>query len=143
MAKAEIKEILKVSKKALFKAITSYENYPQFVEGCKSVEVTRMAGGQVQVKYRVSIMKEVSYTLALQEDFESGIVSWELIDGDAFKKNSGAWKLKELTANETETTYSIEVEFKVAVPGFILNRLVKGSLPTVMKNFEEQAKRSL
>ncbi len=139
MAKAEICEVLPVSKEALFAAITEYGNYPQFVEGCTHVQVEKMGPGKSKVTYRVSMMKEVNYTLDMSEDFQAGTVNWTLVSSDFFKKNNGAWKLKTVSEGKTEAHYSLEVEFNIPVPGFILNKLVKGGLPSMLKNFERQA----
>ncbi|MBI4925828.1 MAG: hypothetical protein HY843_07890 [Bdellovibrio sp.] len=140
MAKAEIKRVLDVSKRALFQTITKYEDYPQFVSGCKSVDIERENETKARVKYLVSIMKDVSYVLNHDENFETGEIQWSLVEGDFFQKNTGSWKLKEIGPEKTEAVYSIEVEFNVPVPSFILNRLIKGSLPEMMKNFEKRAK---
>ncbi len=139
MAQAEFKEVIQVDRDRLFQAITSYEEYPKFVEGCKSVQVQKRTEGQARVSYQVSMMKDVSYTLDHQEDSQNGKVQWTLVESDAFKKNSGLWELKSLGNGKTEVLYRLDVEFKIPVPGFILNRLVKGSLPEMVKSFVKKA----
>ncbi len=141
MADAEIKEKLKVSKEKLFKAITQYEDYPKFVENVTRVEVKRTSPTTARVVYWVSLMKDVSYTLDLTEDFEAGTVKWTLVESDFFKKNNGSWKIKALGDAECEAVYALDVDFKIPVPGFILSKLVKGNLPGMLKSFEKQAKK--
>lgn len=139
MAKAEIRETLAVDSKALFDVITRYEDYPQFVEGCTSVEVERKGPGRARATYKVSMMKDITYTLDHREDPEKGIIEWTLVDSDFFKLNSGRWELKAAGAGKTEAHYALEAEFKIPVPGLILNRLIKGSLPPMVKSFEKRA----
>jgi ribosome-associated toxin RatA of RatAB toxin-antitoxin module len=139
MAQAEHRETLSVPKDKLFAAITRYEDYPQFVEGCTKVEVQRKGPGQARVTYHVSMMKDIVYTLDHREDAAAGVVEWSLVDSDAIKQNTGRWTLKDAGAGKTDATYNIEIDFKFPVPGFILNRLVKGSLPSMVKSFAKKA----
>jgi ribosome-associated toxin RatA of RatAB toxin-antitoxin module len=142
MAQAEFHEVLNVSKDKLWDAIVRYEDYPKFVEGCRGVKVERKGTGQARASYDVSMMKDVKYTLDHREDKDKGVIEWSLVDSDFFKKNDGRWELKDAGAGKTDVRYTLEVEFKVPVPGFILNGLVKKSLPGMVKSFEKQAKKA-
>jgi len=139
MAQAEFHEVLSVDRDKLFQVITQYEHYPKFVEGCKAVTIEKADGAQKRVTYQVSMMKEVSYTLDHSEDAQSGVVSWTLVESDFFKKNIGRWELKSVGPGKTDVRYALELEFKIPVPGLILNRLVKGSLPAMVKSFQKRA----
>lgn len=142
MATAEIHEVLPVSKDKLWDTIVRYEDYPKFVDGCTAVKVERKSAGHARVTFNISMMKDVTYTLDHKEDKEKGTVEWTLVESDSFKKNSGRWELRDAGAGKTDTQYKLEVEFKIPVPGFILNGLVKKSLPVMIRSFEKQAKRS-
>ena len=139
MAKAQYSDVVAVDLEKLWLAITRYEDYPGFVEGCTGVKVERKGSGAVRCAYTVSMMKEVRYTLDHVEDRAAGIVRWSLVESEFFKLNTGRWELKAAGPGKTAVTYEIEVEFKISVPGFILNRLVKGSLPAMVKGFERRA----
>ncbi len=139
MAKADIHEVLNVDRDKLFATITRYEDYPEFVEGCTGVKVERKGPGEARVTYNVSMMKDIVYTLDLKEDNAAGTITWTLAESDVFKKNSGAWKIKSAGDGKTDIVYEVELEFKIMVPNMILNRLVKGSLPSMVKNFEKRA----
>lgn len=143
MAQAEIKEVLAVDKDKLFDVVTKYEEYPKFVEGCTEVTVERKGPGKARVTYKASVMgQDVTYTLDHTEDREAGTVVWTLVDGNIMKKNEGRWEIKSAAAGKSDIKYALEVEFKIPVPGFILNRLVKGQLPSMVKSFEKKAKSS-
>ncbi len=142
MAQAEIREVLAVEMDKLFDVITRYEDYPKFVDGVNSIEVERKGPGHARVTYHVSMMKDFSYVLDLREDRKKGRVEWTLIESDMFKVNNGLWELKAVGTGKTEAFYRLEVEFKIPVPGLILNRLVKGNLPSMVKSFEKQAKKA-
>ncbi|RYZ66446.1 MAG: hypothetical protein EOP09_12665 [Proteobacteria bacterium] len=141
MAKAEYSQTVDVPLEKFFDTIVGYENYPQFVEGCKKVEVERKAAGHAVVKYHVSMMKDLWYRLEQTEDRASGKMSWKLIDSDTLKSNVGEWTLKPgKNPNQTDIDYKLDIEFNIPVPGFILSKLVKGSLPAMVKSFEKFAK---
>jgi ribosome-associated toxin RatA of RatAB toxin-antitoxin module len=140
MAQAEFHEVLPVDKDKLFQVITRYEDYPQFVDGCSSVKVERKGPGKARVTYVVNMVKEVEYVLDHEENPEQGTMSWSLVSSDAMKKNSGGWTLRSEGAGKTDVRYEVEVDFKIPVPGFILNRLVKASLPAMIKSFQARAK---
>lgn len=140
MAQAEVHEVLSVAKDKMWDAIVRYEEYPKFVDGCTSIQVERKGPGHARVTYHVSLMKDVTYTLDHKEDKDKGIVEWTLVESDFFKKNVGRWELKDAGAGKTDVLYSLEVEFKIPVPGFILSGLIKKSLPAMVKSMEKQAK---
>ena len=142
MANAEISEVISVDKDKLFATIAGYENYPKFVEGVTKVSVERKAPGRARVTYNVSMMKDVVYVLDHVENPEKGEISWELVESNDMKKNSGKWTLKSAGAGKTQVDYQIEIEFNFPIPGFILNRLIKGSLPAMLKSFDKQAKKA-
>lgn len=140
MAEAKLEKRMTVPMAPLLKTITDYESYKEFVEGVSNVRVLERNGEKVKVEYSLSIMgKDFTYLLEHTERPEKGEVEWHLIESDVFKKNSGSWKLREVDGH-TEAVYDLEVEFKIYVPGFLLNKLVKGSLPTLLTSFEKRAK---
>src|SRR5262245_2212552 len=139
MAQAELHEVLSVDREKLFQTIVRYEDYPSFVDGVKSVEVERKGPGKARVTYHVSMMKDISYVLDHVEDQAAGTVSWSLVESDFFKQNNGSWELKDAGDGQTDVRYALELEFKIPVPGFILNRLVKGNLPSMVKSFQDKA----
>ena len=140
MAKAELTKTLDVAKDKFFAAVTRYEDYPQFVTGCKKVEVERKAPGQARVKYFTNILgKDLWYLLEHSEDLEKGTVTWKLLDSDLLKVDQGTWTLKEADGR-LSVTYAIEIEFKIWVPGPILKTLTATSLPMVIAEMDKRAK---
>lgn len=140
MALAEIHKVLDVPYDKLFDAITCYEDYPEFVNGCDLAEVHRKKGKPVRVTYKMTLVKAVTYTLDHVDDRKTGKLTWSLVDSDIMKKNAGEWELKALSPDKTDVKYQVEVEFKVPVPKFVLNQLIKSNLPNMLKNFSERAR---
>ncbi|MBS1961413.1 MAG: SRPBCC family protein [Bdellovibrionales bacterium] len=141
MAQATLTKTLEVPKEKLYAAITRYEEYPQFVTGCKKVEVERKAPGQARAKYFTNILgKDLWYTLEHSEDEGAGKVTWKLLESDLLKVDNGTWTLKDLGGGKTEVTYAIEIEFKIWIPGPVLKTLTATSLPMVIAEMEKRAK---
>src|SRR4051812_44669115 len=108
MAQAEIRETLNVDRDHLYRVITRYEDYPQFVTGCSSVQVERPAPDRARVTYHVSMIKEVTYTVDQREDPEKGTVEWNLVESDFMKKNSGRWQIESVGPGKTQVHYQVE-----------------------------------
>lgn len=122
--------------------IGDYAAYPQFVDGVKAIDILNPGEEPLNVRYHLNLMgKEVSYVLKHYHERDRGHVRWEMVDGDFFKRNSGSWDLSDAGGGRTKIKYSLDVEFKVPIPGFIRKRLVKGNMPGVVKSFAEQARK--
>ena len=139
MASAERVEVMKAPKAKILKVLTDYESYSDFMEGVSKVQVLERDGDSVKCQYDLNVIKKFSYILDLKESDEG--VSWSFNSGDIFSQNEGSWKLKELSADETEVTYNVEVEIKVKMmgSGMIIKKLVNTTLPSMMKAVEKRA----
>ena len=106
----------------------------------KSVEVVSGSGADTTVKFNLSLIKEVTYTLKLTGEANKA-VSWSLVSGDMMKVNNGKWTLKDLGNGKTEVTYALEVELKGFFPGLgmIEKTMVSTNLPMNMKAFAKRA----
>jgi coenzyme Q-binding protein COQ10 len=140
MARAERTEVFDVPVDKMYQAIVDYKSYPEFVDGMRSVEVQNQSGDGATVKFSLSLIKDISYTIKLNNKVNQE-VSWSLVSGDMMKVNNGRWTLKDLGGNKTEVTYSLEVELKGFLPGLgmIEKTLVNTNLPLNMKAFAKRA----
>jgi coenzyme Q-binding protein COQ10 len=140
MARAERKEVFDVPVDKFYQAIIDYKAYPSFVDGMRTVDVLNESADGATVKFNLSLVKEISYTLKLAHKKNSE-VNWSLVTGDMMKVNNGKWTLKDLGNNKTEVTYNLEVELKGFLPGLgmIEKTLVNTNLPLTMKAFGKKA----
>ncbi len=140
MASAERVEIMEASVENIYKVLTDYDNYSDFMDGVSSVEVIERNGSSVLAKYDINMIKKFSYTLKLEE-IENKSVTWSFDEGDIFSTNSGGWDLKDLGDGTTEVKYHVEVDIKVKMmgTGMIIKKLVNTSLPALMKSVEQRA----
>lgn len=140
MAGAKRTEQMQVSLEALWEAITDYDRYPEFVDGCSACAVKKRKGKTVLVEYTVNKFKEFSYTLEHQEK-PMKRMEWKMVSGEFFKSNSGSWDIEDNGDGTLEVTYELEVGLPLLVPKTIVNGLVSTSLPEMLAAFEKQAKK--
>lgn len=140
MAEASKTVVMNVPIEKIWGTIVDYEKYDQFVEGVDAVSVKNRKDGAVQVQYKIELMgKEIFYTLDHVEK-KPHEMTWTLVDSNIMKGNKGGWILKDLGEGKTEVTYTLALDFKIPVPGFVLSGLVKGQLPKMLGCFEQRAK---
>lgn len=140
MAKANRTETYDVPVEKFYQAVTDYNAYTKFVDGMKAVAVEKESAEGAVVKFTLSLIKEISYTIDLKHT-PNKEVKWTLVTGDMMKSNNGKWTLKDLGNGKTEVTYDLEIEFKGFLPGLgmIEKTLVTTNLPMTMKAFAKRA----
>ncbi len=122
----------------VFETITTYEQYPQFLSEVKELKTSNRSGNQVDVHYKVEVMKTIKYTLRMKEEAPSR-VTWSLVDGEFMKGNQGSWELSPEGEGKTKATYSIEMKLGALVPQSIVKALVETSLPKMLDAFKRRA----
>ncbi|MDO8494867.1 MAG: SRPBCC family protein, partial [Deltaproteobacteria bacterium] len=122
--------------------IVDFESYPKFLKEMKSAKVIWCEDSQMDVTFKLNLIKEITYTLRFELDPPHSI-QWQLKAGELMKKNSGSWKLETLEEGLTDATYSIDVEFGVWIPKAISQTLIEKSLPQTLKAFKRRAERLL
>jgi coenzyme Q-binding protein COQ10 len=139
MANASRTEVYDIAIEDLYNTIIDYHEYPDFVDGVSDIEVLDQDETSARVEYHLNLIKKFKYVLSLTQERPTK-VSWELEDGDLFKSNNGSWELKDLGDNQTEVTYSLELDVKMFAPKAVVNKLVGKNLPDMMEGMVNRAK---
>lgn len=139
MPQAKRTEIWDAPVEKIFDVITKYEDYPEYVEGCSSINILSRSEGESKVEFGLNFIKKFKYILILKEDRPNSI-SWSLDSGDIFKKNEGSWEFKDLGDGRTEVNYSLEVEIKGFAPKKLVNTLTEKNLPAMLKSYHDRCK---
>lgn len=140
MAKAQTSEVFKCTAEQLYKIVTDYAKYPEFLSEVKKCDVIKTEGNKKLVEYHVSMIKSFSYRLQHVENYvENGVsmVDWDFISGDMFKSLKGSWKI-EPEGSQCRGTYAVDASFGVFVPGPIANTLVSVSLPNMISSYHKR-----
>lgn len=138
MAEASKTVEMPVARDLLWKVIVDYERYPEFVDSVQKVKVLSREGGKTRVEYGIELLgKQITYVLDHVETAPEQM-RWGLVESNVLKSNAGGWKLTDLGGARTEVTYHLALDFKIYVPGMILNGLVKSTLPRMLDGFEKR-----
>ena len=134
-------QIFPFSQTKIFQVVSDVERYPEFVDGMDKMVILESdkKNNTMKVEYSINIIKNFRYTILMKLEPEN-CISWELVGGDLFKKNNGRWDFRKLSDHETEVVYSLDVEFKLFAPSFIVDELVSQGLPQMMSAFESRVR---
>ncbi|MDP2599709.1 MAG: SRPBCC family protein [Deltaproteobacteria bacterium] len=132
------KILIKAPIETVFNSIVDFANYPKFLPEIKSAKIDRRKDREIEVSFKINLIKEINYTLKVELDPPSGVY-WKLKKGDLMKSNEGSWELKAKGDTVTEAVYSIDVTFGLWVPNAITEALVAKNLPQTLKRFKKRA----
>lgn len=139
MAQATRTETFDVGIQAIYDTILDYAAYPDFVDGCSSVNILEQSDAGARVEYGLNLIKKFKYILVLKNTAPTE-VSWRFESGDLFKKNEGSWKLKDNGDGTTEVTYALEIDVKGFAPKRLVDGLTSKNLPNMMSQYKNRAK---
>jgi len=98
---------INASPREVFKVITDYEAYPEFLDEIGSVQVLQTTSRFVVVGFRVRLGRAYSYRLKYTETpFQRG--NWTYVSGD-FRDYSGTWTLHP-EGNRTRAELDLEIK---------------------------------
>lgn len=136
MPSAETSELFNCTPEQLFKIITDYSKYSEFLTEVKECRVAKTEGDKKLVEFHISALKEFRYKLWMSETPFSG-VSWTLESGDIFKSLKGSWSLSD-EGGKCRAKYAVEGEFSIFVPGPIAKALMSVNLPNMMASYHKR-----
>jgi ribosome-associated toxin RatA of RatAB toxin-antitoxin module len=138
MAAATQSIVIQAPLEKVFRVVTDYERYAEFLPEVKRVSTSERSGNRVKVHYEVEVIKRIRYTVQLIEEPPQR-VSWTLVEGEVMRDNRGSWLLEAVGQGKTQATYSIEMALGPLVPKAIVKALVETSLPKMLEAFKKRA----
>jgi len=140
--KAEI--TAEIDAETLFDVVVDLEQYPQWVDGMKRVEVTEVFedGLPATASFVLqSFGQEIGYVLAYEYD---GIarVSWTLVESDDVKSLDGAYEFFDVEGGGTAVEYTLAVEPNFAVPKILRRQVEKQITSSALKALVKRAKQA-
>lgn len=122
----------------VFDIIIQYEKYREFLPEVKEVSTSKRQGNEVNVHYKVDVVKTIKYTIRVKEERPTRM-SWSFVEGEFMKDNKGSWVLEPAGEGKTKATYTVEMALGALVPKTIVNALVETSLPKMLEAFKRRA----
>lgn len=108
-----------------YAVVADLEAYPSWAADIKSVRIDeRDDQGRPQlVTFRAAAFgRSTSYTLAYDYSGAPGTLAWKQVAGDLTSKLDGSYRFEPAEGDATEILYTLEVELRVPLPGFIKRR---------------------
>lgn len=136
MAQVSLTKTITAAPKDFYTIITDYENYPKFISEITTAKI--ISKKPKRAEFTLELVKTFQYKLEFKEKSPNEL-TWELVESNLFKKNTGGWKIK-TKGDVIEVTYGLDVEFGFLVPSFVVNSMVKKDLPKMIERFENRVK---
>lgn len=118
--------------------------YPEWASGVKEVEVIDVDGeGRVDRARFVleGFVKEIEYVLKYTHDRPS-VLSWVAEESDDLKMLEGSYQFDPTDDGSTEVVYSLSVEPKFIIPGFIKRQAEKQIVTTALRGLRKRVAKS-
>jgi ribosome-associated toxin RatA of RatAB toxin-antitoxin module len=138
MAGATRSIVINAPVEKVFDVITQYEKYGEFLSEVKEVRTSGRQGNEVNVHYKVDVVKTIKYTIRAKEERPTRM-SWTFVEGEFMKDNKGHWLLEPAGEGKTKATYTVEMALGALVPKAVVNALVETSLPKMLEAFKRRA----
>lgn len=121
----------------VFHGLSNYATYPKYIHGVTSTRKEEITDPEAScaIGYELVIIKSFYYVLDMyHQDLEK--ISWKLTRSNFLTHNSGAWIIKEHNEHFTKVEYNLEIDFKTAIPSFIVKQLTTRTLPMMFQSFQ-------
>jgi ribosome-associated toxin RatA of RatAB toxin-antitoxin module len=129
-----------------FAVLVDVERYPEWAADIKDVSVVSRDSESrpLEVTWRAGAFgRSTSYTLRYDYSAAPTKLSWKQIAGDLTSKLDGTYSFERSDNGSTEVTYTLEVELRVPLPGFIKRRAQSRIMHTALEELKARVESSL
>lgn len=128
------------SPETLYDVAADVAAYPDWASGVKQVEVLDVdAEGRVDRARFVleGFVKEITYVLKYTHD-RPNTLSWVAEESDDLKMLEGSYQFDETETGATEVVYSLTVDPKFMMPGFVRRQAEKQIVTTALRGLRKR-----
>lgn len=122
-----------------FGVLTAFEQYPEWAADIKSVTIGErdQDGHPLDVTFRAAAFgRSTSYTLHYDYSSAPAELSWKQTAGDITRRLDGSYKLVPSGDGSTEIIYTLVVDLKVPLPGFVKRRAEGRIMGTALRELK-------
>jgi ribosome-associated toxin RatA of RatAB toxin-antitoxin module len=122
-----------------FAVVTDVERYPDWVPDVKEVSVLERddLGRARLVSFRAGAFgRSAHYVLAYDYSDAPSTLSWTQRDGDITRSLEGSYSFVESANGATEVLYSLSIDLRVPVPGFVKRRAESNILHAALRDLK-------
>jgi ribosome-associated toxin RatA of RatAB toxin-antitoxin module len=129
-----------------FAVAADVERYPEWAADIKQVVIEGhdAEGRPAAATFRAGAFgRSTSYTLAYDYAGAPRTLAWKQTAGDLTAKLDGDYRFEATGDGSTEVTYTLEVELRVPLPGFIKRRAQSRIMHTALEELKARVESSL
>jgi len=129
-----------------FAVVSDLERYPEWAADIKQVTIDSRdgEGRPTTVTFRAGAFgRSTSYTLAYDYADAPRTLAWKQTAGDLTAKLDGSYTFEKAGEGSTQVTYTLEVELRVPLPGFIKRRAQSRIMHTALEELRARVESSL
>ena len=129
-----------------FAVVSDIERYPEWAADIKQVVVEGRdgEGRPAGATFRAGAFgRSTSYTLSYDYTDAPRTLAWRQTSGDLTSKLDGAYTFEKVGEGTTQVTYTLEVELRVPLPGFIKRRAQSRIMHTALEELRARVESSL
>lgn len=129
-----------------FAVVSDVERYTEWAADIKQVSVERRddEGRALEVSWRVGAFgRSTSYTLVYDYAGAPQALVWKQVAGDLTSKLDGEYRFEAGGDGTTEVSYTLEVELRVPLPGFIKRRAQSRIMHIALEDLKARVESSL
>lgn len=129
-----------------FAVVSDIERYPEWAADIKEVTVLRRddEGRPAEVTFRAGAFgRSSSNTLLYDYSDAPHTLAWKQASGDLTAKFDGSYLFERSPNGGTEVTYTLEVELRVPLPGFIKRRAQSRIMHTALEELKSRVESSI
>ena len=129
-----------------YAVVSDLERYPEWAADIKQVVVEKRddEGRPAEVTFRAGAFgRSTSYTLAYDYAGAPAALAWKQTAGDLTSKLDGEYHFEAAGDGTTEVSYTLEVELRVPLPGFIKRRAQSRIMHTALEELKARVESSV
>lgn len=129
-----------------YTVVSDIERYPEWAADVKDISVQSRDGDgrPAEVTFRVGAFgRSSSNTLSYDYSLAPRALAWTQTAGDLTSKFDGRYSFEKAEDGSTEVTYTLEVELRVPLPGFIKRRAQSRIMHTALEELKARVESSL
>ncbi len=129
-----------------FAVVSDIERYPEWAADIKEVTVVRRddEGRPAEATFRVGAFgRSSSNTLLYDYSKAPEVFAWRQTAGDLTSAFDGSYRFERSPNGGTEVTYTLEVELRVPLPGFIKRRAQSRIMHTALEELKSRVESSI
>jgi len=121
---------------------TDFQTYVNFIPALKAVEVLDPDPAQPKVSFRIEApFQDIKYTSQYRLE-PPGRVSWDMVESNVLKGNSGFWSIESAGEGACRVTYSMKTELPVWLKFAVSQDAFAREIGKTVERFKEYVEKS-